>query len=145
MEIAGIIISIIALILSAYTYFKHDYKIKQQEKLLNDYQIAKIETEKVESLKAIIEANTFEIKNGKNVIKVYNKGKCEARNVNVTIPENEGYEVLINPCPINIKPQNGIEILLLLFMNYPDKIKIEFEWSDDFKENNKESQDVQLI
>lgn len=37
MEIVGLIISVIAILLSLFTYFKHDRKIKEQSKLLNEY------------------------------------------------------------------------------------------------------------
>ena len=145
MELIGIVISIIALILTVFTYFKHDIKIKQQERLLNEYQLTKIETEKTDSKKAIIEANVIQIKDGKDKIKVYNKGRSTARNVIVTISDTEGLKVIHNPCPIDIRPQNGIEIIVLLFTNYPDKVKIDFEWDDDFKNKNRDSQLVQLV
>jgi hypothetical protein len=145
MEIIGIAISIVALILSVFTYFKHDIKIKQQERLLNEYQLTKIETEKADSQKAIIEANVIQVKDGKDKIKVYNKGRSTARNVTVTIPDVEGFKVIHNPCPIDIRPQNGIEIVVLLFTNYPDKVKIDFEWDDDFKDKNRDSQLIQLV
>ncbi len=145
MEIIGIAISIIALILSVFTYFKHDIKIKQQERLLNEYQLTKIENDKADSQKAIIEANVIQIKDGKDKIKVYNKGRSEARNVTVTIPDIEGFRVIHNPCPIDIRPQNGIEIVVLLFTNYPDKLKIDVEWDDDFKDKNSDSQFIQLV
>jgi hypothetical protein len=145
MELFGIILSILALSLSVFTYFKHDIKIKQQEHLLNEYQLSKIQSEKVDLQKAIIEANVIQINDGKDKIKIFNKGKSLARNVNVIIPDLEGFKVIHNPCPIDIKPQNGIEIVVLLFTSYPDKIKIEFEWDDDFKDKNKDHQYIQFV
>ena len=56
MGIVGIIISILALSLSIFTYLKHDKKIKQQSKMLNKYHLEKIEKEKEEEQKARIEA-----------------------------------------------------------------------------------------
>jgi hypothetical protein len=146
MEIAGLIISIIALSLSVITYLVHDHRIKKQEKLLNKYQIAKIESEKVESKKAIIEANIIKVSNGKNAIKIYNKGKVIAKNVNVIFPDPKGYQIISNnPCPIDIKPTHSIEFILILFTSHPEKIIITFEWSDDFHEHNIENQQLQLI
>ncbi|MGK0447482.1 MAG: hypothetical protein ACJA2M_001256 [Polaribacter sp.] len=145
MEIAGIIISIFALSLSIFTYFKHNKKIKEQSVLLNKYHLEKIEKEKEEEKKAIIEANVITGHKGTKIIKVYNRGKSIAKNVNILIPENDGYKVFINPCPIDILPQNGIEIKLSTFLGKrPCKIEVEFEWSDDFKERNKESQTIQI-
>jgi len=146
MEIAGLIISIIALFLSIITYLVHDHKIKKQEKLLNEYQITKIESEKIESKKAIIEANIIKVNNGKDAIKIYNKGKVTARNVNVIFPEPKGYQIISNnPCPIDLKPTHSIEFILILFTGHPEKIDITFEWSDDFHEHNIENQQLQLL
>ncbi len=145
MEIAGITISILALSLSIFTYFKHDKKIKQQSKLLNKYHLEKIEKEKEEEKKAIIEAFVVKGNKGTRTIKIYNKGKSIAKNVNVVIPENDGYHVFTNPCPIDIRPQNGIEIRLgALLEGHPDKIEIKFEWSDDFRKVNKGNQTIQI-
>lgn len=144
MNVLAIVISSLALIFSAYTYLKHDKKIKQQSSLLNKYHLEKIEKEKIEEKKAIIEANVVSDNKGRDLIKVYNKGKSIAKSVNVIIPQNDGYEVINNPCPIDIKPQNGIEVMLILFTNCPDKIEIGFEWKDDFNDKNIDLQMIQL-
>ena len=145
MEIIGLILSILAIALSAYTYFNHDRKIKKQQKLLNDYQLEKVEKEKIEALRAIMEVKVIKKRDGLDGIVISNKGKSIARSVNVTIPENELYEVMNNPCPIDIRPQQNIEITMILFNNFPDKIELEFEWKDEFKEVNVESQFIQLL
>jgi hypothetical protein len=146
MDVAGLLISILAILFTAYTYLIHDRKIKKQEKLLNEYQIKKIESEEIESLKANVEAHIYEEKQGKNVIKVYNKGKATARHLNVNIPDSNNYiKVGTNPCPIDLKPLQGIEFTILLSTNYPDKLTITYEWGDGINENNIESQDLQLL
>lgn len=144
MEIAGLVISIVALLLAIFTYFKHDLKIKKQSALINKYQIEKIEKEKIGEKKAIIEANVIKGDKGTRKLKVYNKGKSSAKNVIVDIPELNGFQVMRNPCPIDIKPQNGIEISLVVFMGGPDKIDISYEWSDDFSDRNKDKQTIQI-
>ncbi|MBN2394935.1 MAG: hypothetical protein JXC36_00545 [Candidatus Atribacteria bacterium] len=146
MEILGLIISILALALTIITYILHDNRIKKQEKLLNEYQLAKIETEKIELKKALIEANVIKIKDWKNAIKVYNKGKSIARKVYVTIPSSESYNLIGgSPCPIDLKPNHSIEFILLLSTEYPDKIEVKLEWEDDFNEHNVENQELQLL
>lgn len=144
MEIAGLVISIIALLLALFTYFKHDLKIKKQAALINKYQIEKIEKEKTGEKKAVIEANVIKGNKGTRQLKIYNKGKSIAKNVIVTIPNIDGFQVINNPCPIDIKPQNGIEISLIVFMGSPEKIDIEYKWSDDFSDINNDKQTIQL-
>lgn len=145
MEIAGIVISILALSLSAFTYFNHDRKIKKQQKLINAYQIESVEKDKIESLRAILEAKVLKKRDGLNGIVICNTGKSIARSVYVTIPEDELYEVMNNPCPIDLRPQHSIEITMALADNFPDKIELKFEWQDEFKEVNLERQFVQLL
>lgn len=144
MEIAGLVISIIALLLALFTYFKHDLKIKKQAALINKYQIEKIEKEKTGEKKAVIEANVIKGNKGTRQLKIYNKGKSIAKNVIVTFPNIDGFQVINNPCPIDIKPQNGIEISLIVFMVRPDKIDIKYNWSDDFSDINNDKQTIQL-
>lgn len=144
MEIAGIIIALLALTLSLFTYIKHDLKIKKQDALLKNYQLEKIKVEKEQEQKAIIEANVVTDHKGRKIIKVYNKGKSIAKDVNVILPQNEDFEAINNPCPIDIKPQNGIEIILIVFNSCPDKVKINFEWKDNFKDKNVDCQMIQL-
>jgi len=144
MEIVGLIISIVAILFSLITYFVNDNKIKRQERALNEYQLNKIAEEKEKSKKAIVEANITNYKKGEKLIKVYNKGMSIARNVKVLIPETNGVQVYEYPCPIDILPNNGIDIRLMLFIGHPNKIEISFTWNDDFKDNNKFSQMIQL-
>jgi hypothetical protein len=135
------------------SYLKHEIKerallnkeIKQQAKLLKQYNLEKIEKEKEEEKKAKIEAFVVKEYKGTRKIKIYNKGKSIAKNLNVNIPKHDGYHVFTNPCPFDIRPQNSIEIKLgALTENHPDKIKIDFEWSDDYKDKNRESQMIQI-
>jgi len=145
MDNLGFFISVIALIFTAYTYFKHDKKINEQSVLLNEYQLNKIKREKNEEKKAIIEANVNKVE-GKRIIKVYNRGKCIARDVTVIIPDSDKFHIFNNPCPIDIRPQNGIDITLGAFNDdCPDIIEISLEWSDDFAKNNKDKQKIQLF
>ena len=57
MELASIILSIIALLGSLVTYIVHDRKIKRQEAKINEYQLAKIKEEEEDSKKAQICGN----------------------------------------------------------------------------------------
>lgn len=144
MSIIALITSSLALILSVYTYLKHDRIIKAQSREINQYQLEKIDIEKVELKKALVEANVMK-ERGKRTIHIYNKGKCVARNVEVFIPESNHYMVFSNPCPININPQNSISVLLsAISEGCPNKIDISFKWEDDFNKMNEATQTIQL-
>ena len=146
MDYIGIIISFLALLFSGFTYFVHDKKIKQQSRLINQYQLETILREKEERKKAIIEADVIKELKGNRKIKVYNKGKSIARNVNVIIPESEGYHVFINPSPMDLRPHGYMDITLGAFLeNCPDTIEITFTWTDDFSDKNTDKQTIQLF
>ncbi|MCD4794538.1 MAG: hypothetical protein K8R54_14975 [Bacteroidales bacterium] len=144
MEIAGFIIALIAILFALFTYRKHDLKLKEQASLLNKYKLKKIETEKEKEKKAVIEAKIIKENKGKRIIKVYNKGKSIAEDVNVLIPKIKGLYIIKNPCPIDIRPQNAIDIIINISTSVPDKIKIKFEWQDNFKDSNRDYQMIQL-
>jgi hypothetical protein len=144
MEIIGLIVSVVVIILSLIIYFKHDKKIKEQSRILNEYNIEKINNEKLEAKKAIIEAYVIPAEKGNRIIKVYNKGKAVARNVTVSLAELKGISVYKNPSPFDIRPQNSVELKLSKSLEGPTEIDLTLEWTDDFKENNKDIQAVQL-
>jgi len=148
MTVAGFVISCLALLWGVFTYCKHDKKIKSQDEKINQYKLELIEKQKVDEKKAIIEANVINGDSYKRIIKVYNKGKAIARKVNVIIPEMGNFHVSHNPCPVDIRPQNNIDIEIRAFMSKDSsnsKIDIEFEWSDDFCELNTDRQTIQLF
>jgi hypothetical protein len=147
MDLAGLVISCLALLWGLFTYCKHDKKIKKQDEKINQYKLELIEKQKVDEKKAIIEANIIKGESYKRIIKVYNKGKAIARNVQVNFPKLEGCNISSNPCPIDIRPQNSIDIEISLFMhpNRSTKIELSFTWSDDFNEINEDRQTIPLI
>lgn len=83
MEVWGLIISILALAASAFTYFKHDKKLKDQERKINEYQLKQIEKEDLDSKKAAIRGNIIKGLKGKRTLKVYNSGRAIARNIRI--------------------------------------------------------------
>ena len=145
MEFTGLIISILALMLAGFTYIKHDRKLNKQAELINKYQLESIDKEKENSKKANIEANVIRGEKGKRTIKVYNKGLAKALNVNVRFLAADKVSILNNPFPIDIRPQNGIDIIAAVSNDSPEKIVLEFQWEDEFKKDNYEQQTIQII
>ena len=144
LHVIPILISACALTLSMYTYFKHDAKIKKQNALINEFQLEKLKKETDSEKKAIIEANVISKEKGKRIIKVYNKGKCTARNVIVTFPNKPNIIISDYPPTMNIKAQNSMEIIVFAFAESPDILQVEFEWQDEMELHNKDSQTIQI-
>ncbi|GEO24034.1 hypothetical protein [Cyclobacterium qasimii] len=143
-QIIPIIVSMLSLGLSLYTYCKHDAKIKKQNTLINQFQLEKLRKETDSEKKAIIEANVVKREKGKRIVKVYNKGKAIAKNVVVTFPGAPNVSIMDYPASIDIRAQNSIDIQINASKISPETLKINFEWEDDLSLNNKDSQIIQV-
>ena len=143
-QIIPIAISAMALLLSIFTYFRHDAKIKKQSTLINQFQLEKFKKETDSEKKAIIEANVINREKGKRIIKVYNKGKSTAKNVAVSFQDEPNVMISDYPTSIEIRSQNSIEIYIQTFVGSPDTLQMNFEWEDNFKPDNKDIQTIQI-
>ncbi|WP_409149259.1 hypothetical protein [Sphingobacterium sp. BS-2] len=141
----SLVFSIIAIFGSLLTYFIHDRKIKAQEKLINDYQINKIIEEKIEKTQAVIRASIIKGNNGNRTLRVYNKGKATARNIRLFILDEPEYLYSTNPFPFPaLNEKENVDLIIHLHMGSPDNISFELIWDDEYAENNKHSQILQL-
>ena len=136
--IAAFVVSLGALVFSAYTYSKHDKKIKAQEQIINDYQINKIAKENEESKKASIRGNIIKGDKGKRTLKVYNCGKATARDIRVEGLDIGSLAVMRNDLfPYELmNPQDYTELIICIVKGSPSTIKLKYIWDDDFGRNN---------
>ena len=144
MEIFAIIISLLALVFTIVTYFCHEMKLKMQTEVLNSYQIEIYELQKKEKKQAFIETKLLKMNNGTRTIRIYNSGMSEARKVQVIIPEIDSIKILSELAPIDLKPNQSFDISIALTINYPNILELEFNWQDDFRKSNVETQAIQL-
>jgi len=143
-DIIAIILASLALIGTCFSYFIHDRKIKKQQAIIQQFEIRKIVKEEEESKKAFLVANVIDMGGGKKTIIVSNQGKSSARNVIAKIPNIHNVFNENNPSPFNLSVGSEIEIYLMLSQGILKKYEIEFEWQDDFNEENKANQTVQI-
>lgn len=146
MEVWGLIISILALAASAFTYFMHDKKLKDQERKINEYQLKQIEKEDLESKKAAIRGNIVKNLKGNRTLKVYNSGRAIARNIRI---EGLGVEGLFHRAdevfPYELmNPQDYTEVNIMLFNNCAPTIKLKYIWDDESGKNNEFEQVLTL-
>lgn len=146
MDIWGLIISIVALAASAFTYLKHDKKLKDQERKINEYQLRQIEKEDIESKKAAIRGNIVKGLKGNRTLKVYNSGRAIARNIRIEGLEVDGlYHRASQFFPYELmNPQDYAEVSIILFTGYPPIIKLKYIWDDESGENNEFEQPLTL-
>lgn len=144
--IAAFVVSLGALIFSAYTYSKHDKKIKAQEQIINDYQINKIKKEDEESRKANIKGNIYPGNKGKLILKVFNSGKAIARNIRVEGLDVDSLIVIgkeLLPYEL-MNPQDNTALTLWITKYSPSTIRLRYIWDDDFGQNNEFEQVLTL-
>lgn len=146
MEVWGLIISILALLASAFTYFKHDKKLKEQERKINEYQLKQIEKEDLESKKAAIRGNIVKGLKGKRTLKVYNSGRAIACNIRIEGLDVEGlFHRADEVFPYELmNPQDYTEVNIMLFNNCAPTIKLKYIWDDESGKNNEFEQVLTL-
>lgn len=134
----SLLLSILALIASVFTYFKHDKKLKEQERKINEYQLKQIEQENLESKKAAIRGNIVKGLKGGRTLKVYNSGRATARNIRVEGLDVNGIFYMrrdIFPYEL-MNPQDYTELTMHLTCGCPSTIKLKYIWDDEFGDNN---------
>lgn len=139
------LLSLIAIIGTVFTYFKHDRKIKAQEKLINDYQLDKIKEEKIQKRQAIVRASLITGTKGHRILRVYNKGKATARNIRLIIKDEPNYLYASNPFPFPaLNESENVDLTIHLHDSSPDNMSFEIVWDDEYKADNSHEQTVQL-
>lgn len=146
MEVWGLIISILALAASAFTYFMHDKKLKAQECKINEYQLKQIEKEDLESKKAAVRGNIVKGSKDKRTLKIYNSGRAIARNARIEGLDLEGLcHSADGVFPFELmNPQDYTEVNIILFNNCSPTIKLKYIWDDESGKNNEFEQVLTL-
>lgn len=146
MEIVSIILSVLALLFTGYTYFAHDKKLKEQERQLNDYQLRSLKLDEEENLKAVIRAKAVKMTGGKRTLYIYNAGKAKARNIIVEQLEKKQVYSSSHHFPLTyneLLPEAFREVTLYLCEG-DDELTLNYTWDDDYQTSNKESQTIDL-
>lgn len=136
MELASLIVSIIALLGGLVGYILHDRKLKKQEARLNDLQVTELETAQSKRQKADVRMQTVYIEKGMGILKIYNQGEADAYNIKwdfqeailAKIPQQGEYEHLLPGQDI------GLPYIFLSRENNTANVKI--TWEDNFSKNN---------
>lgn len=147
MECVSLIVSILALLISAICFIRYDRKIKKQQLIINQYIIQEKEEEKRNNKCAKISCSIIKGNRGTRTLIISNAGLAPARNINVTdIREIKGILQtggLVFPYSL-LNPGEKIEIPFMISLSSPDKINIKCRWDDENKQNNIYEQSLQL-
>ncbi len=137
----GDIVAILALSLSVYAtiktlkFKKRERELIEIQKKLNLLMLEREEKEIVEGSKADIGTNFITIGKHKHRLKIFNKGKVSAYNVNINILDGKDsfYENEIqSKFPLEILERGqSVELLAAIHSDSKAKYKIMFTWKDE--------------
>lgn len=147
MELASLIISICALLLSAFTFVIYDRKIKKQNLILNQYQILKIDEENLKNKCAKISGTVIRENRQMRKLVISNEGLASAHNICITDIRNFRGISLTGMASIPFELLNSgehFEIPFMISESTPDIINVEYTWDDDNKAHNIYKQNLQL-
>lgn len=147
MEQFGIIIASISLLFTLFTFFFYEHRLKKLDIILKDYEVKTIAKKEEDDKKASIKANIINSGKGERIIKIYNDGKSNARNIRIEIMCDYSSTFISGKekFPFDLlNPQENTEIRLRLTNASPDTIKIFLFWDDEFGKNRKHEQILTL-
>lgn len=143
---ASDVLSALAFLLSLYATWKtlqfNDRQkslIESQEKL-NQRLLEKEEAELSAAKSADLGANIIKLGSHQHRLKVFNRGKCVARNVSVDFPDGNDLVVqseLDDKLPMEVlEVHQSVELIVSVHMGTKSKHSIRLRWSDDAKSEN---------
>ena len=140
------IIAVIALLFSGfalwstYTFNKRQTSFIENQEKLNNLLLKKEKNEAINDKRADLGANIIKLGNNDYRLKIFNKGKSTARNVQIYFPE--GNDILIDS-EINEKfplesldYQQSVELIACISLGIKIKHIIKLCWVDDCEEYN---------
>ncbi|TGL02170.1 hypothetical protein EHQ43_17580 [Leptospira bouyouniensis] len=136
--IVAVIVSIISIVVSIYIYNNQKTYIKTQHEL-NKLLLEK-ERKEVETLEeAFVSANVVKLGTGKNRIRIFNKGKGRANNVNISYPEDHNWLITNRIFPLEfLDSGQSVEMILSMYMGSQSKIRAILTWNDKAGEKTNE-------
>lgn len=147
METWTFIISTAALGVSLYTYFAHDRKLKQQERLINSYQLKQLEEKEQANKKAdIVGEISLGAGGDYGVLRVTNKGLASAKDIHIEGFDYENYTIHnIDILPYDcLNAGEYFSLNIFRMRRSLPTMTITFVWDDEWKLNRKKRQTIQL-
>lgn len=135
----GTVIAIISLGFSLYLFIRFDARIKEQERILNDYKIKEYQEAERDKLYAHLSMRTYWRDKDTLYLVIENEGPSDAYNVSVKDLSKDSYlfQDLASSFPIStIDAGDSIQLELLVYSDMPEKARLQVLWEDDSKEKH---------
>lgn len=142
-DFGGHAIASLGIVGGVYGYFRHDRKLKEQEKRLNELQIRQYEKEEAKEKMADIKVNSYRRGSGSACIQVVNAGKAKAYNVRIEILDSkEKLESIIINNPWGpyemINSQSSMEERIALCEGCPKILSLKIRWDDAYSKDRED-------
>ncbi|CAJ1785000.1 hypothetical protein [Aeromonas jandaei] len=129
-------ISLLALLLSAYSVYKTIEFNRRQNELsnttdyLNKLLLRKEQDEAIDAISADLNARVVRIGNNYR-LKIYNKGKSPAKNVRLECPVVREFWISDDALPLDIiQPGGNFDLIVSTTMGSPSAVTIKILWDD---------------
>jgi hypothetical protein len=141
------IIASVALLVSAYAAWR-TLAFQQRQKSLIEVQerlqsllLQKEQGQSTAEKRADLGASIVKMGNSNYRLKVFNKGKSPARNVNVTFPDGNDlipHSEISRKFPLeSLEAHQSVELIAAVHMQTRPKHRVDLSWSDDAGDNSK--------
>lgn len=142
------IMSAIGILGGTYAYFRHDRKLKAQEKQLNELQIRQLKKSEEKELQANIKCRASHGNKGSETIDIVNAGPADASNIRVEIIDKDNLNGIIfhdNWGPYElINANSSVEERITLCMGHTQYLKLKVVWDDEFAKDREAIINLQL-
>ncbi|MFP1721523.1 hypothetical protein [Lonsdalea quercina] len=154
------IIASLALLVTILCQVRSELKSKKsdsEQKVMKDEQdrlrkllLQKETTSAINEMKAELGARLVKVSKNNYRLKIFNRGKIEARNLEIQFPDNDGNEYLVmsdvaDKFPYEVlHPQHGIEIIASVSFESKSKYRLKLIWDDNYKRRNEEEYFVSI-
>ena len=143
----GTILAILSLGFSLFLFFRFDARIKEQEKLLNDYKIKEYKEAERDKLYAHLAMDTYWRDKNTLYLLIENNGPSDAYNITIENLDKDSFLFKdIESCfPIKtIDAGDNIQLELLVYSDMPEKNRVKVSWEDDSKEKHTDKVVLQI-
>lgn len=143
----GTILAILSLGFSLFLFFRFDARIKEQEKLLNDYKIKEYKEAERDKLYAHLAMGTYWRDKNTLYLLIENNGPSDAYNITIENLDKDSFLFKdIESCfPIKtIDAGDNIQLELLVYSDMPEKNRVKVSWEDDSEEKHTDKVVLQI-
>ena len=133
------LLTLVALMGGAYTYIRHERRLRDQESKIYDYTIKENEEKELAKKSANIKCSVIQIAKATRALRISNDGISRAEDILITIDDKTLNElILIDDLKYPLLNQHDMCDIMYQRLNMPSKSYITIRWTDELGDHNKD-------